>query len=449
MKNNLPDDIKNFVIDSKDQVFFLTGHGQLLHYQLSVHSSNPELSFKKEIKQPASISGIYLSQDYLIINDDRALTVSLDNRILNSIDIPENKTVSQVICHKEYLLVSFIEGGCIRYNLEDNASTELPQLPAKASILTIYIGSQNILWVGTDGQGVLEVYEHSSPFHTVKTDYPVRCFCEEDNGNILVGTKGEGILLLDKQERQVEPYLSTGNGLISNSVYTIRKNMSGDIFIGTEGTGINYIPLNSSQVKKLSIPAEYPTFKAVYSILFTHNDSLLWLGTSGYGLIKLTLQREGKSYKVTEMKQYKSPGPSSPSNNIIYSVIAGYNENELWLGTRGGGINKFDIASECFQQIHEIDSTLSLTNNDILYLTKGDSASIWIGTSYGLNRLFPADIPPSIMEYTDHNGLPNNTIHGILKDENGNIWTSTNQGISFINLSSGKINNYLPETDYK
>ena len=209
------------------------------------------------------------------------------------LDIPENKTVSQVICHKEYLLISFIEGGCIRYNLEDNASTELPQLPAKASIFTIYIGSQNILWVGTDGQGVLEVYEHSSPFHTVKTDYPVRCFCEEDNGNILVGTKGEGILLLDKQERQVEPYLSTGNGLISNSVYTIRKNMSGDIFIGTEGTGINYIPLNSSQVKKLSIPAEYPTFKAVYSILFTHNDSLLWLGTSGYGLIKLTLQREG------------------------------------------------------------------------------------------------------------------------------------------------------------
>ena len=442
LKNNLPDGIKNFVIDAKDQVFFLTEHGQLLHYQLSVHSSNLELSFKKEIKQPAFISGIYLSQDYLIINDDRTLTVSLDNRILNSIDIPENKTVSQVICHKEYLLISFIEGGCIRYNLKDNTSTELPQLPAKAPIFTIYIGSQNILWVGTDGQGVLEVYEHSSPFHTIKTDYPVRCFCEEDNGNILVGTKGEGILLLDKQKRQVEPYLSTDNGLISNSVYTIRKNMSGDIFIGTEGTGINYIPLNSSQVKKLNIPAEYPTFKAVYSILFTHNDSLLWLGTSGYGLIKLSLQREGKNYKVTEMKQYKSPGPSSPSNNIIYSVIAGYNENELWLGTRGGGINKFDITSECFQQIHEIDSTLSLTNNDILYLTKGDSASIWVGTSYGLNRLFPADIPPSIMEYTDHNGLPNNTIHGILKDENGNIWASTNQGISFINLSSGKITNY-------
>ena len=45
-------------------------------------------------------------------------------------------------------------------------------------------------------------------------------------------------------------------------------------------------------------------------------------------------------------------------------------------------------------------------------------------------------------EYTDNNGLPNNTIHGILKDENGNIWASTNQGISFIDLPSGKITNY-------
>lgn len=315
-------------------------------------------------------------------------------------------------------------------------------MPEKASIFTIYIGSQNILWVGTDGQGILEVYEHSSPFHTVKTNYPVRCFCEEDNGNILVGTKGEGILLLDKQERGVNPYLSTGNGLISNSVYTIRKNMSGDIFIGTEGAGINYIPLNGNQVKKLGIPAEFPAFRAVYSILFTHNDSLLWLGTSGYGLIKLSLQREGKSYRVTDMKQYKSPGPSSPSNNIIYSVIAGYDENELWLGTRGGGINKFDIASERFRQMNEIDPGLSLTNNDVIYLTKGDSASIWIGTSYGLNRLFPTATPPSITEYTDNNGLPNNTIHGILKDENGNIWASTNQGISFIDLPSGKITNY-------
>lgn len=48
LKNNLPDGIKNFVIDAKDQVFFLTEHGQLLHYQLSVHSSNLELSFKKK-----------------------------------------------------------------------------------------------------------------------------------------------------------------------------------------------------------------------------------------------------------------------------------------------------------------------------------------------------------------------------------------------------------------
>ena len=133
LKNDLPDDIRNFVIDSKDRIFFLTGHGQLLHYQLTVRNSCPELSFKEEIRHCAPVSNIYLSQDCLIINDDRTLTVSQDNRILDSINIPENKTVSQAICHGEYLLISFIEGGCIRYNLENGTSTELLQLPEKAS----------------------------------------------------------------------------------------------------------------------------------------------------------------------------------------------------------------------------------------------------------------------------------------------------------------------------
>lgn len=442
LKNDLPEDVKQFVVDANNQVYVLTGRGQLLHYQLHTREVIPTLSFKREMKWNLPISNIYLSQNTLIVNDDHILTLFYSNHTQNKINLPAHKSVSQVICVQDLVFISFIEGGCLCYNSLNGSSKELSQLPTKASIFTLYAGSQDILWIGTDGQGILQVYEHHSPFHTVNTNYPVRCFCEEDNGNTLIGTKGEGILQLDKQRWTAHPYLSTKDGLISNSVYCLRKNMSGDIFIGTEGAGINYIPLNSKQIKTLHIPSKYPVFKAVYSILFTHNDSLLWLGTSGYGLIKLNLQRENKQYKVVDMKQYKSPGSSSPSNNIIYSVVTGSHENELWLGTRGGGINHFDIESEHFQPINEMDSSLFLASNDILYLTKDDAPSIWVGTSYGLNRLFPESEPPSFVEYTQKNGLPNNTIHGILKDENQDIWVSTNQGISFIDLSSGIITNY-------
>lgn len=85
----------------------------------------------------------------------------------------------------------------------------------KISIFTIYNSSQDVLWIGTDGQGILKVYKYKSPFHTIKTNYPTRCFCEEDNGNILAGTKGEGILLIDKQNGKAESYLTIADGLIS------------------------------------------------------------------------------------------------------------------------------------------------------------------------------------------------------------------------------------------
>ena len=218
--------------------------------------------------------------------------------------------------------------------------------------------------------------------------------------------------------------------------------MSGDIFIGTEGEGINYMMRNDKRIKKLNIPPKFPSFKAIYSILFTHNDSLLWLGTSGFGLIKLHLCREGQEYKVTDIKQYKSPGSASPSHNIIYSVMTGYDNNTLWIGTRGGGINRLNISTEQFEELSDINADLSLTNNDILYLAKGDSASIWIGTSYGLNRLLSTNGSTSLTEYTDNNGLLNNTIHGIIESNNQHIWFSTNNGLSAIDLTLGEITNY-------
>ena len=120
----------------------------------------------------------------------------------------------------------------------------------------------------------------------------MRCFCEDEDGNILIGTKGSGIKLLNPATKELTDYLNESKGLISNSVYALRRNKANDIFIGTEGTGINILNAATGQLEKLEIPDKYPPFKAVYNIYFTNNDSLLWVGTSGYGLIKINISRE-------------------------------------------------------------------------------------------------------------------------------------------------------------
>ena len=69
-------------------------------------------------------------------------------------------------------------------------------------------------------------------------------FCEETIGNILVRTKGNEIELVNPETKTIRDYLDESQGLISNSVLCLReKDQANDIFLGTEGVGINILRL--------------------------------------------------------------------------------------------------------------------------------------------------------------------------------------------------------------
>lgn len=436
--------LKKFIIDKDDNIYLLFDDGRLQHHKLNYSDGQVELVNPKYIEQQHLVSNIFLSDDKLIVNyGDYLKIIDSRNTYPSSIDVDNEKTISEIIFYNDHLFISFFEGGCVQYDLKTKQYAPIDSnIPDRTSIFSMYIGSQNILWIGTDGQGLLQIYEHSSPFGTISTNHPVRSFCQNSNGQILVGTKGDGIKLFQPSTQQLTDYLNINNGLISNSVYTIKKNKSGDIFIGTEGAGINVISAKTNRIEKLNIPSRYPQFRAVYSIYFTNNDRTLWLGTSGYGLIKITLQKDDNSYIVTDMVQYTSSNDqNSISNNVIYSIISSNKPNELWLGTRGGGVNRFNLDTEKFERLDDIIHNQSLTNNDVLSLSITEN-DLWIGTSYGLNKLYQTDNQKHIVEFTDDNGLANNTIHGILEDSEKNIWISTNKGISHLNLAKQSIENY-------
>lgn len=432
--SNINEKVKDFVIDSNNNIYFLFENGTLTKYK--IEENNKSVNFVKQqyIEQHGSISKIFLTNDFLILNyPDYIKILDHKNQYPTTINTDRHKTISQIIYRNGSLLFSLYEGGCMEYDLNTKQYKSMDMIPDKVSIFTMYSGSQGILWVGTDGQGLLKIYEYNSPFTPVRTNYPVRSFCRLDDDKILIGTKGDGIKLFNKSTGLVSDYLNINNGLLSNSVYAIKKNNSNDIFIGTEGEGLNIL-LDGKKLIRINIPAEYPHFKAVYNIHFSHNDKYLWLGTSGYGLIKIELLKKNNEYQISDLKQY------TLNNNIIYSIEEGDNGDELWLATRGGGINKFNITAEKFENLENINSKFQLSSNDVLVLHKSEANNLWAGTSHGLNDLNISN--GWIENYTTSNGLPNNTIHGILEDENKNIWISSNKGISYINTATKSITNY-------
>lgn len=436
---SLNSEVKSFLIDNENNLYILLQNGVLYHSTIQITDTKPTLSAPQKIETiEGKIEKIYFSENKILLQaESEIIILNKLKSIVKRIERSKDNIITSLLFHNNSLYASFSEGGCIVYNLGTNVKTELTEISNRLPIFTLYMGSQDILWTGTDGQGVMMMYTYNPLFTSVKSDYAVRSFCANEKNEMLVGTKGGGIKLLNKTNNTLSPYLSIANGLQSNSVYAMTQNNEGDIFIGTEGDGISVLYRGENRVKPLAIANNTVPFKAVYSIHFSNSDSIMWIGTSGYGLVRIGLAREGESYKVRDICQFVSTQTQTIDNDIIYAISNGVQKNELWFGTRGAGLYKIDTRTN---KIDKVDDSLMMSA-DILCLQKTNTA-LWVGTSYGLSKLWKQEGKLTALEYTDNQGLVNNTIHGVLEDESNNIWISTNLGLSFLDVKSNIIENY-------
>jgi hypothetical protein len=148
----------------------------------------------------------------------------------------------------------------------------------------------------------------------------------------------------------------------------------------------------------------------------------------------LEIDRTTTPYSVIDVKQYScsSLNPSLASD-VIYSIVPD-SDRKLWVGSRGGGLARFDIRNGTFESFRfSADDAHLVSSDDILSLMKDRDGDLWVGTSMGLYKLILGDdSKSSLIRYGEEDGIPNNTIHGILEDSNGSKWISTNYGIAKI-----------------
>lgn len=434
--------VLSMLIDDTDRIYMLTESREIRCYRF-VYLEGRELPMLVEespVKTQCKVSDISLTDNMLVINFGsfvEALDLRTGERYGIETGLPN---VGRIASRGGFLyLTDRNYSKLVRYDLRARHSDVIDSFPAKTAVFSLYAGSQDILWIGTDGRGILKLFKYASPFRTIHTAYPVRCFSKSEDGTILVGTKGEGIKLFDKRECKVLGEITTTQGLISNSVYSMRKNSRGNVFIGTEGKGINYLLRGEKFLRKLHFLTDSIMVKSVYSLNFSQGDSVLWAGTSGGGLIRMNLQYlRGDGYIVHDVRQYKASGVySALGSNVIYSIVRSDDQDLLWLGTRGGGVVKFDSGKEQFESIPHYSDLSKEINMDVLSMVRSTDGGLWVGTSYGLNRLMTEEGQLRYSGFPGENDLEDSAVHGIVEDMAGNLWISTGDGIICIDRLSG------------
>ncbi len=350
-------------------------------------------------------------------------------------------------------VLAFAASGTYLHDPADGSLAPVPELSGLA-VLSLCCGSQEILWAGTDGQGVIRLYEDGIEFN--RTDNrqlfgdkscPIRSFFEDSRRNLYIATKGNGIYALHADGTPGGRYDSS-NGLSNPSVYALAEGYANDMLIGHDGLGIDVLDFTTGRITNLAARDPKERFGSVYAICRDAASGFLWLGTNRFGLIGLRLDRQnssgGGNYVIREQRTYVNDKQDDRSlgNNTVFAIVPA-GDGRLWVGTRGGGLNLFDPRNGTFSRYTTSTGERPISSNDILSLYVGRDSTLWIGTSYGLNRLV-RDRKGRIgfESYTEKEGLPNNTVHGMLEDASGALWLSTNKGLAKLDPATGQIVSY-------
>jgi len=333
-------------------------------------------------------------------------------------------------------LHNFQEDNCVFYhynhNPDDNTSLSYN------SVTSLHKDRNDIIWVGTYGDGINMYYESTKKFITYKQEPTninsisnnfVHAFLEDGN-SLWIGTDN-GLNLFDKKNKTFKHFVydpDNSKSIGSNTVLAIEKDRRGNIWIGTWGGGLNLFDRKTNTFTRFKHdPNDSSSIGSnnMLSIL-EDSDGDLWIGTMGGGLNLF-------DYKNRTFKRYINNGDDNHSiTDDWVRTLFESSYGEIWMSS-SITVELFDKETEKFIHFsHDRNNTKSISYDGANLFFEDSKKNLWIGTVGGLNLFNRKD--STFSYYQQEDGLPNNQTNGILEDDHGNLWISTNKGISkFVN----------------
>lgn len=304
-----------------------------------------------------------------------------------------------------------------------------------AYVSDIFLDNQHVIWLGTYSNGINRSYLDASPFHYLYhhpdrnnslIENTVRSLCEDQEGNLWIGTRSKGVTLIKKdgQYQHFQHHPQSAASIRSNYIKKILSDTQGIVWIGSQNGLDRYDPRQGG-IQRMG---DSSLNTGVYGMA-EDKETNIWLATwNGISKYNRRLQKI-ESFDLSDVL----------TEQHVWTIFID-SKGLIWAGTEGGGIFIFKDEKNkqptLVRHLHHGDLTsTSLSDNRIYSIYEDQESRIWIGTGNGLDCYDPKT--QTVKQLSQSTELwPKGTIAGITEDQNGFIWVSHKQGISRIDKDS-------------
>ena len=191
-----------------------------------------------------------------------------------------------------------------------------------------------------------------------------------------------GIEVYSKDGEKLKTYRSENSELNNNIVLCLTERDS-KIWAGTNGGGINIINPETDEIKTLTHIAGNPASLPAHSIKCIYTDSYgnIWAGSIRNGLIGIS---SSKMMTHSDVHIGMNTGLSNPTVLCLYQ---GTYSEDIWIGTDGGGLNRFNPKTHTFTHFKntigtKVVSIASYSDTELVISVFGDRFLIFNKINY-------------------------------------------------------------------
>lgn len=225
------------------------------------------------------------------------------------------------------------------------------------------------------------------------------------------------------------------NCLSDNFIYDLFQTNEGKIWIATNSNGIDvfnpetevFFNFNSEDI------SSGLTSNKIRKIQMDKDENI-WVGTYGGG-VNFYDKNSGS------FRKFDLTTNSSPNKDFITDIFCD-SKNNLWIATEGAGVFIYSIQNDVFKNFNTDTFPFNISDNEVTNIFEDTFNNIWIGTKKGLN-LF-SQYENSILKFTSKNStLSYDYIQTIMQDDLENLWIGTGNGLNLFNYRTKKFSVYL------